>query len=43
VHVGPRGLDDLGPSRCEHLTLMPYVVAGEQHGVAVLSDDTRAS
>jgi hypothetical protein len=43
VHVGLRGLDDLGRPHCEQLTLVPYVVAGEQLGVAVLSDDTRAS
>ena len=42
VHVGLRGLDDHGHPRCEQLTLVPYVVAGEQIGVAVLSDDTRA-
>jgi hypothetical protein len=41
VHVVLRGLDDLGRPRAEQLTLVPYVVAGEQIGVAVLSDDTR--
>jgi hypothetical protein len=43
VHVSMRGLDELGRPRCEHFTLVPYVVDGEQLGVAVLSDATASS
>lgn len=43
VHVVLRGVDGRGRPRCEQLTLVPYVVAGEQIGVAVLCDESGAS
>ena len=42
VHLTVRGLDEVGRQRLEHLTLVPYVVDGEQLGVAVLTDEATA-